>query len=121
MDSVEDMIKALGLSGLNADCLRAEFKSDALYLFWVVNTSGKRQYMLAANHKFARILAWRSGHIHAPENGKAFKASEKFFESNPGFGSAVKRAVGDQIPGVIIQKGNHAVMGDTVYSPLYGV
>lgn len=117
----EEMIKALGCAGENADKLRALRQSDELRLFFVDNTADRRQLILAANRKFARLISCMSGHIHTPENGKVLVPTDKYNDANAGFVSAVRRAMQDRTPGVIVQRGNHAIMGEKVYLPLHEV
>ncbi len=120
-EAVEKWIRESGAAGYGADSLRAFAYSDDLQLFWVINTAGNKQYILATEAKLARVLACKSGHTHERRNGQVFRATDKFYEREPGFGSSVKRAIKDRTPGVIEKKGNHAAMGDKIYSPLHEV
>ena len=104
-----------------ADGMRALAYADDLALFWIVNTAGRKAYFLARSAKLARHAAVAANHIQLVGNGECFRAADVFFTRNPGFGSSVQKAIKNRIPGHIVQKGNHAVMGDGVYSPLVPV
>jgi hypothetical protein len=123
LSDVESFLSVQGkVTGHYADSMRAQALSDDLQLFWVVNTAGSKQFVLATSAKYARVLSNFSGHIRDRLNGKVYRASDQFFAKNPGFGSAVKRAIRDRTPGVVQRKGEHALMRinmqDRVYSPL---
>ena len=120
-DECEKFIGTLDMSALYADEMRARAKTEDLQLFWIVNTADRKQFVIAKEAKFARILSARSGHIRERANGEIYRAGPKFFENNPGFGSVVRRAMKDRIPGVIEKKGEHGLTGEKVYSPIHGI
>jgi len=118
IEDTEKFIAAQNSSGIYADLLRAFAHCDDLELYWVKNTANAEQFVIAARPKYARIISSQSGHLRDEKNGRVYRASDKFFASNPGFGSAVKRAIRDRTPGVVERKGEHAVIGEKVYSPI---
>jgi len=118
---VEKLLAARPAKAFYADRMRAIALCDELELFWVRNTANAEQFVIASKPKFARIISAQSGHLRDENNGRVYRASEKFFDENPGFGSAVKRAIRDRAPGVIERKGEHAVMGEKIYYPLSSV
>ncbi len=101
-----------------ADRMRALAYADDLQLFWIINTVGRKAYFLARSAKLARHAAVAVNHIQLLENGECFRATDAFYRNNPGFGSSVKRAIKNRMPGLIVEKGNHAVIGDVVHSPM---
>ena len=120
-DDCEKFIGAFDTTAFYADMMRASAKTDDLHLYWIINTAGKKQFVIAKEGKLARVLSAKSGHIRERANGEIYRAASKFYEMNPGFGSSVRRAMNDRVPSVVQRKGEHAVVGDTVYSPLHGV
>ena len=119
---IVELTKTFGrMDAHNADAMRALAYADDLELFWIVNTAGKKAYFLARTSRFARHAALRTNHIQDIDNGECYRAPEQFYAREPGFGSSVKRAIAARIPGHIVKKGNHAVMGEHVYSPLSAV
>ena len=126
IDQIEAQIEELRnvMGGMNphaADRMRALAHADDLKLFWIVNTAGRKAYFLARSARLARHSAVAANHIQQVDNGTCYQAGESFFTSNGPFGSSVKRAIKDRVPGPIVQKGNHAMMGDRIYSPLTSV
>ena len=122
LEQVEKFLSVQGKqTGYYADRMRATARCDNLELYWVRNTANSDQFVLASSPKYARIISSSSGHIRNEKNGRVSRANDRFFEKNPGFGSAVKRAIRDRTPGVVERRGEHAVMKDKVYSPLSAV
>lgn len=129
LEQTEAIIKGARLSGDGADFLRAIAACDDLKLYAIANTSDRIQFVLAKNGRYAKLISSESGHVHEPKNGRAFlierpmvfRVGKKPCSVGAGFLSSAKRAMADQAPGVIEQRGNHAVRGDKVYSPLVGL
>jgi hypothetical protein len=118
IEDVEKLLAARPTTAFYADRMRAIALSDGLELYWVRNTANADQFVIASKPKFARIISANAGHLREEQNGRVYRANEKFFAANPGFGSAIKRAIRDRTPGVVERKGEHAVMGGKVYSPI---
>lgn len=129
LEKTEALIEGACITGDSADFLRAIAQSDQLRLYAVANTNDNTQLIIANNARYAKLISQRSGHIWELKNGRAFlieksgtyRIGKKFIAIGAGFISAAKRAIADQVPGVIEMRGNHAVKGDMVYSPLTGI
>jgi hypothetical protein len=112
MDNFEDSDKDA------LEVLLAFSQDESLFLFLIINSSENIQYIIAKSTKYARIISRSSNHILEIDNGHVYRANDKFYKDNPGFGNAVKRAIRDKRPGVVERKGNYAIVGTRVYAPL---
>ena len=129
LEKTEALIKGARITGDSADFLRAVAQSDQLRLYAVANTNDNTQFIIANNPRYAKLISQKSGHIWELKNGRAFlidqpgtfRVGKKFIAIRAGFISSAKRAIADQVPGVIEMRGNHAVKGGMVYSPLTGI
>jgi len=118
MNSAESLIVAMKLKGVSADKFRARADNDALQFFIVENTAKRRAFYLAGDANYARHLAASRGHVEDFRNARVFVPNDKFWIECPGFLGAVRRAIAARKPGLIEQRGQHAVMGDAVFAPI---
>ena len=117
-EDTEALIAALKCDQHSADGFRARAVSDELKFFIVENTAKRRVFYLAESPKFARRLALETGHVEDTRNAKVFTPNERYWQSDPGFSGAVKRAIAAKKPGQIEKRGHFAVMGEEVFSPI---
>ena len=117
-DEVEKSIEVLGLKGFHADLQRAGITTSELTFYQIWNTANRPQFVLAKSPRIARALSCYSDHLKGFTNGRCAEVNDDFFHDNPGFGSAVKRAVRAGRQGVVDRKGEHAIIGDSIFAPI---
>ena len=120
-EQAENLIIGTRLEGENADLVRAQVEEGDLDVFCILNTNDRPQFVIAKNARYAKLLSRQSGHIHHLSNGRAYFAEKVPRLASRAFLSSARRAAADRTPGIVEQRGNHAVMGDRVYSPLVGL
>ena len=91
-------------------------------LFEVTNTNDRKQLVLAIDEGVARILSETSRHILDWQTGKCVVLVDSYLErKDPGFAGAIKRAKKSGLQGVVERKGDFALMGREVFTPINGV
>jgi hypothetical protein len=91
---------------------------EPLRLFRVRNTAGIGLLILAESERQSRAIALWQNHLRDFDNGDCEEVVDCATRWGAGFASAVERAKAQGFAGPIERKGNHAVMGDKIYSPL---
>ena len=91
-------------------------------LFEVTNTNDRKQMVLAIDENVARIFSENSRHILDWQTGKCTVLVDSYLERrNPGFAGAIKRAKKSGLQGVVERKGEFALIGREVFTPISGV
>jgi hypothetical protein len=115
--------------GQDKDGNCAWHRTDNAQLFIVENTSGKREYLVAASFHCARWLALWGGHLRDIDNGNIFSVKQDWLNADQPFRSALRRAVKAGFPGLIkrigdaatiLESRDHCIVGQ-VYTPISSV
>lgn len=117
-EEIEAYIKSHQINGSYAERLRAQRKSEKLQLFFVHNTLNKRLFVLSESVDYALWIAVSAGHIKKKDNGQVYRPGKAYWQSNPGFQGAIKRAIAAKNPGVVQKQDQFAVVNGKVFAPI---
>jgi hypothetical protein len=73
--------------------------------------------VLAESEEYALLISMGIGHIKAKNNGKITYPTKNYWDKNPGFFSAIQRAIAARKPGVVQKLDQFAIVNDQVFAP----
>ena len=91
-------------------------------LFRITNSNDRKQLVLAISEGVARVFSENSRHILDWQTGTCTVLVDSYLEQkDPGFAGAIKRAKKSGLQGIVERKGEFALIGREVFTPISGV